>query len=198
MKRALRLFVLVAALTACAAMASAARASELSGIGATGFATGLVRGGAPLPQFNSSFPIDLGNAGQSTKDNLAISLTSPDHSVLHFLFSPRTLTGAAAGFGPTVTGSYAGLAWNMFDTDRLFGSIAFSGVLNRLATNDPTRQLYAPLFSLHSTLEFGYELGAQQSLSLALDHSSPAPLMPYGSDRVLFGDYLRLGYGVHF
>jgi hypothetical protein len=161
--------------------------------------TGLVRGGAPLPRFNSSFPIELGApapaAEPQSRENLEISLTSPDHGVLRFLFSPRTLSGETYGFGPTVTGNYVGLAWNIFDSHRLFGSIGFAGAVNRVMPEDPTRPYGSPLFSLHSTLEFGYELGAQQSLSLALDHATASP---YLGDRSAPGDFLRLRYGYHF
>lgn len=161
--------------------------------------TGLVRGGAPLPRFNSSFPIELGApapaAEAGSRENLEISLTSPDHGVLRFLFSPRTLSGETYGFGPTVTGNYVGLAWNIFDSHRLFGSIGFAGAVNRVMPEDPTRPYGSPLFSLHSTLEFGYELGAQQSLSLALDHATASP---YLGDRSAPGDFLRLRYGYHF
>ncbi|HEY3918447.1 MAG TPA: hypothetical protein VGL83_11675, partial [Stellaceae bacterium] len=44
----------------------------------------LVRGGAPLPQFNTSFPIQIGNPEPvgGAKHDLQISLPTPDHSVL--------------------------------------------------------------------------------------------------------------------
>ena len=187
---ALRL-IAAAALVAGFALAAPAFAD---GVGNTG----LVRGGAPLPRFTSSFPIELGtpaNTEPASRENLEISLTSPDHGVLRFLFSPRTLSGETYGFGPTVTGNYVGLAWNIFDSHRLFGSIGFAGAVNRVMPEDPTRPSGSPLFSLHSTLEFGYELGAQQSLSLALDHATASP---YLGDRSAPGDFLRLRYGYHF
>lgn len=187
-----------------AALRLAAAAALVAGVAlaapafADGFGnTGLVRGGAPLPRFNSSFPIELGAPATEpgSRENLEISLTSPDHGVLRFLFSPRTLSGETYGFGPTVTGNYVGLAWNIFDSHRLFGSIGFAGAVNRVMPEDPTRPYGSPLFSLHSTLEFGYELGAQQSLSLALDHATASP---YLGDRSAPGDFLRLRYGYHF
>ena len=70
-----------------------------------------------------------------------------------------------------------------------------SGAVNPKAAADPTRRLYGPLLSLHSTIELGYDVGAQQNLSLALDHAQPAPL---AGDRSAFGEYLRLQYGYHF
>jgi hypothetical protein len=150
----------------------------------------LVRGGAPLPRFNSSFPIEIGHPTTplETDENLEISLTSPDHSVLHFLFSPRAVSGQTLGFGSTVTGNYAGLAWNIFDNDKLFGNIAVTGAVNRDALDNPGWRLYGPLFSMHSTFELGYSFNSAQSLSLSLDHASPSP----------FGNDLRLRYGYHF
>jgi hypothetical protein len=151
----------------------------------------LVRGGAPLPRFTPGFPIDIAppSPNLGPREDLEISLTSPDRSVLHFLFSPRAVSGETVGFGSTVTGSYAGLAWNIFESDSLFGGVALTGAVNRQALDDPTQRLYGPLMSLHSTIELGYSFNAQQSLSLALDHGSPAPY--YGND-------LRLRYGYHF
>jgi hypothetical protein len=157
----------------------------------TGAGTSLVRGGAVLPHFDSSFPIETGNANAvpPLNQHLEISLSSPDHSVLSFLFSPRMISGDTYGFGQTVTGNYVGLAWNVFDYDQLFGNVALSGAVNREALDEPVQRLYGPLLSVHSTFEFGYAFNAQQNLSLALDHSGPT---------TYFGDYLRLRYGYHF
>ncbi len=151
----------------------------------------LVRGGAALPHFDSSFPIEPGKGDTAPLlgENLEVSLTSPDRGVLRFLFSPRLLAGDTYGYGPTVTGNYVGLAWNIFDNNQLFGSVALTGAVNRQALEEPGQRLYGPLMSLHSTLELGYAFNAQQSLSLALDHAGPQPY---------FGDFLRLRYGYHF
>ena len=152
----------------------------------------LVRGGAALPRFEPSFPLEIGpppSANSASNENLEISLSSPDHGVLHFLFSPRAVAGETFGFGSTVTGNYAGLAWNIFGNDKLFGTLALTGAVNREALDDPTHRLYGPLLSLHSTFELGYSFNAQQSLSLSLDHATPSPY--YGND-------LRLRYGYHF
>lgn len=174
-------------LAAMVALAVPALADGLS----TGASTSLVRGGAALPHFNSSFPIEIGgpDAAPPLDQNLEISLSSPDHSVLRFLFSPRMIAGDTYGFGQTVTGNYVGLAWNVFDYNQLFSNVALSGAVNRQALDEPAQRLYGPLMSLHSTFELGYAFSAQQDLSLALDHSAPA------SD---FGDYLQLRYGYHF
>jgi hypothetical protein len=177
------------ALVAVVALVMPALADGVANNGAIG--TSLVRGGAALPHFDSSFPIETGRSSSAPllDENLEVSLTSPDHGVLRFLFSPRMLAGDTYGYGPTVTGSYVGLAWNIFDDNQLFGSIALTGAVNRQALDTPAPRIAGPLMSMHSTLEFGYAFNAQQSLSLALDHSSPAPY---------FGDYLRLRYGYHF
>lgn len=189
MRRALAMLCAGVVLAAWGSFATRALADGPDGL------TGLVRGGAPLPQFRSNFPINLGDPGASAHDNLEISLTSSNHSVLHFLFSPRALAGTSYGFGPTITGSYAGLAWNVFDDDHLFGSIGFATAVDNLVDEDPTRQFYGPLLSLHSTFELGYQFSRWQSLSLALDHATPAP---YLGDPNAIGDDLRIRYGLHF
>jgi hypothetical protein len=177
-----------------AALSGTARADSTAALAAN---SSLVRGGAPLPQFNTSFPIQIGNPDPvgAAKSDLEISLTTPDHSVLRFLFSPRSLSGETPGIGGTAGADYTGLAWNIFDNDRLFGSIALSGAVNRRSINDPTSRLYGPLISLHSTFELGYTFDPGQSLSLDVDHAHPAPVF---GDRSLPGENLRLQYGYHF
>jgi hypothetical protein len=177
-----------------AALSGTARADGATRLGA---ASALVRGGAPLPQFNTTFPIQIGNPNPvgAAKSDLEISLTTADHSVLRFLFSPRSLSGETPGIGGTAGADYTGLAWNIFDNDRLFGSIALSGAVNRRSVNDPTSRLYGPLISLHSTFELGYVFDPQQSLSLDVDHAQAAP---YFGDRNVPGENLRLQYGYHF
>jgi hypothetical protein len=191
---------LIAALYAAAALSGAAilAAPAFAGGPAATGSTALVRGGAALPHFSLGLPLDVGTPGPAAagSENLEISLTSPDHSVLRFLFSPRAVGGDTYGYGPTVTGNYVGLAWNIFDNSRLFGSIGLGGAVNREGLDDPSRSFYGePLLSLHGTLELGYAFSGRQSLSLALDHATPAP---YLGDRNAAGDYLRLRYGVHF
>jgi hypothetical protein len=164
---------------------------------AIGKSSALVRGGAPLPQFNTSFPIQIGNPDPvgAPKNDLEISLTSPNHGVLRFLFSPRSLSGVTPSVGTTAGTQYTGLAWNIFDNDRLFGSIALTGAVTRPFNNDPTNRLYGPLISLHSTFELGYALDPRSSLSFDIDHANPAPLL---GDRNVPGENLRLQYGVRF
>jgi hypothetical protein len=188
MSAALRLALVAATLVAASALSGLARADGLS---AGGVSTSLVRGGAALPHFDTSFPIDTSRPSPAplVDQNLEVSLTSPDHGVLRFLFSPRMLSGETYGYGPTVTGNYVGLAWNIFDSNRLFGSIALTGSVNRQASDEPAPRFAAPALSMHGTLELGYAFNAQQSLSLALDHDS---------SQSYFGDFFRLRYGYHF
>ena len=182
-------------IAAAAVLASASFAlPALADSTALGSGSALVRGGAAFPSFNSSFPLDLASVGPApaTKSNLEIALTSPDHSVLRFLFSPRIMAGDTYNYqvGPTVTGTSVGLAWNIFDHDKLFGAVGLSGEVNRQALDSPVPKLYGPPFALHSSLELGYAFTSQQSLSLSLDHATPTPFT--GSDN------LRLRYGLHF
>ncbi len=162
-----------------------------------GKSSALVRGGAPLPQFNTSFPIQIGNPDPvgAPKSDLEISLTSPDHSVLRFLFSPRSLSGVTPSVGQTAGTQYSGLAWNIFENDRLFGSVALTGAVTRPLANDPTTRLYGPMISLHSTFELGYVFDPRSSLSFDFDHANAAPLL---GDRNVPGENLRLQYGYHF
>ncbi|HVA12009.1 MAG TPA: hypothetical protein VNF99_02050 [Stellaceae bacterium] len=183
-----------AALLAMAAPAAPARADGTTTLAGK---SALVRGGAPLPQFNTSFPIEIGNPDpvSAARSDLEISLTTPDHNVLRFLFSPRSLAGETPGVGTTLGTNYAGVAWNLFDHDRMFGSVALSGAVNHALDNDPTSRLYGPLISLHSTFELGYAFDPRQSLSFDVDHANPAP---YFGDRTTPAENLRLQYGYHF
>ena len=195
MKRRLA-FALAGALAAVAAGPLAigqARADNMLSVGNSA----LVRGGAPLPQFNTSFPIQIGNPDPvgAPKSDLEISLTSPDHSVLRFLFSPRSLAGATPSVGNTIGTQYSGLAWNLFDTNKMFGNFALTSAVTRPFGNDPTNRLYGPLISLHSTFELGYAFDPRSSLSFDIDHANPAPLL---GDRNVPGENLRLQYGYHF
>jgi hypothetical protein len=162
-----------------------------------GRSSALVRGGAPLPQFNTSFPIQIGNPDPvgAAKSDLEISLTSPDHGVLRFLFSPRSLAGVTPSVGTTGGTQYSGLAWNIFDNDKMFSSIALTGAVTRPLSTDPTNRLYGPLISLHSTFELGYAFDPRSSLSFDIDHANAAPLL---GDRNVPGENLRLQYGYHF
>jgi hypothetical protein len=187
-----RVVVALAGALLAAALAGPARADNTTPANNSA----LVRGGAPLPQFNTSFPIQIGNTDPvgGTKSDVEISLTTPDHNVLRFLFSPRSVEGAAPAIGATSGANYAGLAWNIYDHNRLFSSIALSGAVVHPGMTDPTR-LDGPLLSLHSTFELGYSFDPRQSLSFDLDHANPAPAF---GDRNIPSENLRLQYGYHF
>jgi hypothetical protein len=188
------ILALAVALLALASVAGVARADGTKLVVNN---SALVRGGAPLPQFNTELPLEIGNPDPvaAAKNDLEISLTAPDHSVLHFLFSPRSLAGTTPSFGATPGATYSGLAWNLFDNDKLFGSVALSSAVKPAMPDDPTNRIYGPLISLHSTFELGYAFDPRQSLSFDVDHSNPAP---YFGDRTATGENLRLQYGVHF
>jgi len=194
-----RLAIALAGTLLAAAAAGQARADNttIGTLGTIGKSSALVRGGAPLPQFNTSFPIQIGNPDPvgAPKSDLEISLTSPDHSVLRFLFSPRSLSGVTPSVGRTPGTQYTGLAWNIFDNERLFGSIALTGAVTRPLKNDPTSRLYGPLISLHSTFELGYSFDPRSRLSFDIDHANAAPVL---GDRNVPGENLRLQYGFHF
>jgi hypothetical protein len=160
----------------------------------------LVRGGAPLPEFHLNF---LGEApgGEAleplgAEDNLEIALSSPNQGVLHFLFSPRPQFGF--GYDPVTATNrgYAGLTWNLFDNDHLFGSVGLAG--SYAADDgpfDPVRRPFGPSMLLHGALEFGYQLGPQHSLSLRLDDGR-APEMRLSTPEN--SDSLQLRYGMKF
>lgn len=152
----------------------------------------LVRGGAPLPEFHLGF---LDGLYSRPADDLEISLTAPGQSALRFLFSPRPVFGQSLDQGTGTTRRSAGLSWNIFEDNRLFGSLGFSGSMVHPGAEDPARHLQDPPLTMHSTLELGYQLGAQDSLSLSLDHASPSA---FGADKTETGEALRLRYGYHF
>lgn len=165
-----------------------------------GSTSALVRGGAPLPEFHLNF---LGNVAGSqalapigADDNLEIALTSPNQGVLHFLFSPRPQFGFGYDRLTATNRGYAGLTWNLFDSDHLFGSIGLAGSYDAGdGPYDPLRRDFGPSLLLHGALEFGYQLGEQHSLSLRLDEGRAPELRlntPESSDN------LQLRYGLKF
>jgi hypothetical protein len=160
------------------------------------YAGTLVRGGAPMPQFQLAFPDSGSGAAAATGGNLEIDVTSPNKSVFSFLFSPRAQWGSNYDVASGTTSSAAGFNWN----DRLGGSKFYGGfglvgsalspgaedVLHRNAGSSP---------ALHGTLHFGYELGGAQDLLLSFDH---ALVTDYNTDHSELGDNLRINYGVRF
>jgi hypothetical protein len=158
----------------------------------------LVRGGAPIPEFH----VDLADPGlvlgepRPTADQgrLEISLGAPDSGVLSFVFSPRPQFGASLDRTTGTSRSYLGLSWDVFRGNGFFGSVGIAGSLTRPGAEEPSRSLLGPPVALHGTLELGYRLGEQHSLSLSVDHAH-APDLAGGGDG---GDRLRLGYGFRF
>jgi hypothetical protein len=159
----------------------------------------LVRGGAPIPDFH----VDLTGPGlllaepRPTADqgHLEISLGTPDNSgVLSFLFSPRPQFGGSLDRTTGTSRSYLGLSWDVFRGEGFYGSVGIAGSLTRPGAEEPSRSLLGPPVALHGTLELGYHLGEQHSLSLSLDHAR-TPDLAGGGD---VGDRLRLGYGFRF
>lgn len=159
----------------------------------------LVRGAAPLPEFQLDFlrnepGRDALEPPGSTED-FEISLTSPDNSVFHFLFSPRP----QFGLGLDKLGGnrgYAGLTWNLFDTNAIFGNFALAGSYAQTsgAPNDPLPRPFGSPLMLHGALEFGYHIGDQHSLSLSIDEGR-GPDLRGGTETI---DNLRLRYGLKF
>jgi hypothetical protein len=165
----------------------------------TGSGDTLVPGSAPLPEFRLDFILDdaarrnLTPGG--TGDNLEISLTSPDNGVFRFLFSPRPQFGF--NLDPT-TGNrgYAGLTWNLFDGNHLFGNFGLAGSYSDSnAANDPLHRPLGPPLMFHGALELGYHFGAQHSLSLSVDQGRVPGVGGLGAET---SDNLRLRYGLRF
>jgi hypothetical protein len=156
----------------------------------------LVRGGAPLPDFHLDLLDDLGVtplALPGSTGDLAISLTSPDQGMLHLLFSPRPQFGVSVDQGTGTARSYAGFAWNVFEFSGISGNFGLAGSLTQIGTEDPTRRLLGPPLALHSTFELGYHFGAQNSLSLSLDHATATDFLNERDD-----NNISLRYGLHF
>jgi hypothetical protein len=154
---------------------------------------------AEQPEFHLDYllndPTRRGAASALGSDNLEIALTSPDSGVFRFLFSPRPQFGLNLD---KVTGNrgYAGLTWNLFDSDSLFGNVGLAGSYDpgAGAPNDPLGRMLGPSLTLHGALELGYHIGARHSLSLSLDQGR-TPDLKLNSETT---DNLRLRYGLKF
>jgi len=158
----------------------------------------LVPGSAPLPEFHLDFILDdaarrgLGPSGSG--GNLEIAMTSPESGVFRFLFSPRPQFGVNLD-RTTGNRGYAGLTWNLFDSNRIFGNFGLAGsYADPGAPNDPLHRPLGPPIMLHGALELGYHIGTQHSLSLSLDQGR-APDARLGGETT---DNLRLRYGLRF
>jgi len=156
----------------------------------------LVPGNAPLPEFHLNFPnLLLEPLGPpSASDDLQISLNSPDRGVVSFLFSPRSRFGMATDSGTGTSRSYAGLSWNLFNSNGFFGNLSVAGSLTRAGPEEMYPRYLGPSLALHSEFELGYQIGDRHSLTLSLDRATaPDPF----SDRSEL-DNLRLRYGLKF
>jgi hypothetical protein len=165
---------------------------------AAGNGTTIVPGSAPLPEFRLDFilndPARVGLGSPGTAGNLEIAMTSPDTGVFRFLFSPRPQFGFNLD-RTTGNRGYAGLTWNLFDSNRLFGNFGLAGsYADPAAPNDPLHRPLGPPIMLHGALELGYHFGAQHSLSLSVDQGR-APDARLGGETM---DNLRLRYGYRF
>lgn len=162
--------------------------------GAPGSAA-LIPGGFPLPEFYLNFPDRLAEPLPTGPSDLRISLTTPDKSVLQFLFSPRPEFAIATDRGTGTSRSSAGLSWNLFDSNGFFGSFGLAGSVTRTnGVDDVYRRYFGPPLALHGHFEFGYQLGAQHSLTLSLDHAAAPDAFGEHSDL----DNLQLRYGLKF
>lgn len=156
----------------------------------------LVPGGAPLPQFRLNFPdlLSAAPAVSGAAEDLQISLTSPDRSVLHFLFSPRSQFMVNTDRDTGTRSSYAGLSWSLFDTDGFYGNLGLAGSYTRFGAEEMYRRYLGPPLALHQTFELGYELGGPHSLWLSVDHATTPDFL---NDRSELNNF-RLNYGLKF
>jgi hypothetical protein len=164
----------------------------------------LVRGAAPLPEFHLDFLLDQparqtvpwSPLSTGASDNLEIALTSPDNRVLSFIFSPRAQFGLSSDhFGGNR--GYAGLTWNLFNGDHLFGNFGVAGAYDPASTNpnDPLHHLLGPPLLLHGALELGYHIGGQHSLSFSIDQGR-SPELKLNPETTT--DNFRVRYGLKF
>ncbi len=177
---------------ACAVVAVAAFAFAVPAFALE--STPLVRGGAPLPEFQ----LDLPNlrAPAATGDNFEIALTTPgSKSAFSFVFSPRPESALELDPASNTTRNVAGLSWNIFNTDHFYGGFGLSGSVLDPGT-DPTREALAGApAAVRGSVRLGYQLGSNQSLMLSFDHTrTPDQSTDHGE----FGENFRLGYGVKF
>ncbi|HKW55403.1 MAG TPA: hypothetical protein VJO12_17060 [Stellaceae bacterium] len=160
---------------------------------------GAARGITEHPELHLDYllndPVRRGAPPQLGGDNLEIALSSPDTGVFRFLFSPRPQFGLSLD---KVTGNrgYAGLTWNLFDSDSVFGNVGLAGSYDPGSSlpNDPLHRAFSPSLTLHGALELGYHIGDRHSLSLSLDQGR-TPDLKLNSETT---DNLRLRYGLKF
>jgi hypothetical protein len=158
---------------------------------------------APAPSFRFDFLLDdpvrpILRPGVGAADNLEITLTSPNNSAFHFLFSPRPQFGVTADNAAGINRSYAGLSWNLFNNSGLYGNLGLGGTYDASTgtPNAPLRRPPGAPLMLHGGLELGYQFGEQHSLSLRLDEGV-APTFRLNGE-TSSSDNFRLRYGLKF
>jgi len=177
--------------------AAVAVATVLAGSSALAGGPGvLIPGGAPALEFRLNFPSPMiePQGPPTTKGDLQISLTSPDRSVIQFLFSPRSRFGTESDPETGSSRTYAGLSWSLFDNGGFFGNLSLAGSVTRPGPDELYRSYLGPPLAIHSTFELGYQLGDRHSLTLSFDRATAPDLF---SERNEFGN-LRLRYGLKF
>ncbi|MGH6968405.1 MAG: hypothetical protein ACREEL_07720 [Stellaceae bacterium] len=178
---------------ACAVVAVAAVAAAVPAFALE--STPLVRGGAPLPQFQLNLPNLTPPAG--TVDDFEIALTaSGSKSTFSFIFSPRPESALEFDPASETARNVAGLSWDLFDSGHFHGGFGVSGSFLRPGT-DPMHEALAggAPAALHGTLSLGYDFSQNQSLMLSFDHTRTPD---FSTEHGEFGDNFRLGYGVKF
>jgi hypothetical protein len=156
--------------------------------------TALIPGGAPLPEFRLSFPTLLAGPPSVGTSGLEISLTSPDRSVLQFLFSPRPQFGIATDRDTGASRSVAGLSWNLFDNGGFYGNLDVGGSMTRPGLDEMFGRNFESPLALHGGFEFGYQLGGPHTLTLSLDHATAPDYYAEHGDL----NNLQLRYGLKF
>jgi hypothetical protein len=155
----------------------------------------LVRGGAPFALGASGFGMAGSAMGILPQGKLDVTPSPSEGSFTNFLLNPHPQFGQAVDLGSGTTKRYAGLSWNVFDGANMFGRVGLGGSFTQPGAEDPNNRFPGLPLTLHGSLEFGYQLGQQHSLSLSLDRASPNYT---GGDRGESGESLRLRYGLHF
>jgi len=190
------------ALTALVGHAGSVAAAGQSTFLALDLGNGLVPGAATVPQFHMDFLLDdvvrLSGVPTGSTQDLEISLTSPDTGVFRFLFSPRAQFGVGSDPLSGVNRAYAGLTWNLFNRDSMYGNLGLAGSFDPSSSGydtDPLhRTVLAPLM-FHGAVEFGYRIDQKNTLSLSLDQGVAAISRGPGPESI---DNISLRYGLKF
>src|SRR5208282_3621165 len=132
---------------------------------AVSYAGTLVRGGAPMPQFQLAFPDSDSGKTATIAGNLQIDVTAPNKSVYSFLFSPRPQWGSNYDVASGTTSSTAGFAWNdQLGGSRFYGGFGLVGSVLNPGANDVVNRFQGSSPALYGTVHFGYDLGGEQNL----------------------------------